>query len=391
MQVPPSLPDTRSASQVTKGLDWSLPVSGLPFEDISAVEKYPSLALRPSSDLLIGATQIRTAKVELSALRSRCNLQDDLTTDIEYFLSWKHPRNCRPIVLLLRNCLRLEAAVLLHEVCFIWLGTGLCCGGDSAGDGLLIAPAEDRELFLKRAIDELLHVRRRFHTVRIRIKAAGSGTLADSEASNTSIKRVHHTVKHRLPLAANYADMMAAFGLRTRRSLRTKRRQLEAVLRPAFFPRLAPEQAFHVMCYLRTRSSPSPKSTWYFESRRNFLQSCEEAFSMGLQSHDGTWLSILTGWRKGGTTYVDMQMNHTEFKRESISAVMRAFLLEHEIHAGQKEIVFVGGCSALLERYCTPEELVADLLVHRHSVRASFLSKAMGKFCDRSFRDFIYL
>jgi len=52
---------------------------------------------------------------------------------------------------------------------------------------------------------------------------------------------------------------------------------------------------------------------------------------MGLRLPDGPWLSILSGWRRNRVTYVDLQMNDTTFKKESISAVMRAFMLEHEI------------------------------------------------------------
>jgi hypothetical protein len=388
MQARTNAPDPWAASQQTQRMDWS--ISASPFGGFTAVDARTKPAVRPSSELLIGAARIRAVRSQIEELRSRCAVHDDLTTDIEYFLSCKHPRNCRPMVLLLRAGSCLEAAVLLHEACFVWLGTGLCCGGDSAGDGLLISPAGCHELFLKRAIDELLKARSRFHTVRLRVKTMNSGALADGGALAISTRLVEHNVRHKLPLAASYADMMASFGLRTRRSLRTKRRQLEDALRPTFLPALSPEQAFDVMEYLRTKTSPSPKSIWYFKSRRHFLRSRDEAFSMALRAQDGTWLSFLTGWRRGGITHVDMQMNHSAFRRESISAVMRAFLLEHEINIGQREIVFVGGCSALLERYCSPEEPVADLLALRPSLRGWCLERAMEKLCDRHFAKFIY-
>ena len=86
-----------------------------------------------------------------------------------------------------------------------------------------------------------------------------------------------------------------------------------------------------------------------------------------------------------------MQLNHSEYKRESLSAVMRAFLLEHEILAGQRKLTFVGGCSALLERYCNPEAAVVDLLVTRSSIRAWCLHKAIGRFGDQNFKQWIYL
>jgi hypothetical protein len=390
MQIRPTVSNSVSVGELPEGIHSHIPALGSPFDCLLTLGSSVESAAQFSTDLLVGAGSILSVRAELDELRSRCNQQDDLTTDIDYFLSCKHPRNCRPIVLILRNKSRAAAAVLLHEVCFVWLGTGLCGAGDSAGDGLLIAPAEEREVFLRRAIDELINVQRRFHTVRLRVKTLSGAALVHNAASGINSKLIERTVKHTLPLAGCYADMLAIFGLRTRRSLRTKRRQLEDALHPDFFSGLAPEQAMESMRYLRPRSSSSARSMWYFKSRRTFLESCSNAFAMALRSHDGTWLSFLSGWRRNGTTYVDMQLNHSEYKRESLSAVMRAFLLEHEIGAGQRNLTFVGGCSALLERYCDPEEAVVDLFVTRSSIRAWCLKQAIGRFCERSFSQWIY-
>jgi hypothetical protein len=386
MHIQPVLPNTASAEPSGRP-----PVLGLAFDCDLSIESHAQSAGQFSTDLRIGAGQISSAKSELDELRFRCHQQDDLTTDIDYFLSCKDPRNCRPMVLILRNGSRPAAAFLFHEVCFVWLGTGVCGAGDSAGEGLLIAPASERELFLKRALHELVKVQKRFHTARFRLKTSGAEILAAYQAPGVSSKLVEGTVRHTLPLAETYSNMMASFGLRTRRSLRTKRRQLEDALQPDFFPGLAPELAFDVMRYLRPRSSSKNTSMWHFESRRKFLHSHPDAFAMALRSQAGIWLSVLCGWRRNETTYVDLQMNHSEYKRESLSAVMRAFLLEHEIGAGMKYITFVGGCSALLERYCRPPEAVLDLLVIRSSMRSWCLRKAIGGLCDRSFNQWIYL
>jgi hypothetical protein len=383
----PRVTNTASVDELDRRLEPGIAVPYAPF----IPSPQAASAVQLSVSLVVGAEAIRSAKAELDELRVACHQQDDLATDIDYFLSWTDPRNCCPIVLILRTGSRTEAAVLLHGVCFFWLGTGLCRAGDSSGEGLLIARAEEREVVLRRAIDELVNVQNRFHTVRLCIKTANGGRLLGYEASGMSTKLVERTVKHTLPLASSYTDMLAKFGHRTRRSLRTKRRQLEDTLRPTFFSGLAPELAFEAMRYLRTRSSSPSRSMWHFESRRTFLQSRVDAFAMALRSSDGTWLSVLSGWRRNGTTYVDMQLNHSAFKRESLSAVMRAFLLEHEIGNGQQAITFVGGCSALLERYCDPDETVVDLLVTRFSIRAWCVKRVIRNFCDPSFGHSIYM
>jgi hypothetical protein len=390
MQIRPTVSNIASAGELPGQVGSPIPFPRTslfqPFDTPAASESAGQL----STDLFIGAGAILSVKHELDELRLRCHQQDDLTTDIDYFLSCKHPRNCRPVVLLFRSGSAPAAALFLHEVCFVWFGTRLCAAGDSAGDGILIAPEQQRELFLRRAINELLNVQKRFHTVRLCVKTSAGGTLVGHAAPGLRSKFVERTVKHRLALADTYTGMLASFGPRTRRSLRTKRHQLEDSLRPEFFPGLKPEQALAAMYYLRSRSSSPFRSKWYLRARREFLESRANAFAMALISHDGTWLSFLSGWRRNGTTYVDMQMNHSAFKRESLSAVMRAFLLEHEIGAGQKCLEFVGGCSVLLERYCSPSEKVVDLLVTRFTIDGWCLKQAVELFCDRGFKSWLY-
>jgi len=381
MHFSPALSNA-SAAELTRSMDPPI---------LLALGSAAPSAAQFSTELLIGVAPIRAIKHQLDQLRLRCYQQDDITTDIDYFLAYKDPENRRPVVLVFRAESQLVAAAFFHQVCFVGVSSGLACAGDPMGDGLVIAPAQEREVFLRCAIEELVNVQKKFHTVRLRAKTSRTALLVDFETPGLHSKFIERTVQHRLVLAETYEEMLATFGLRTRRSLRAKRRQLENALRPEFFLSLAPEQAFEAMCYLRARSSLPTRSMWYFEGLRKILHTHEDAFAMGLRSNDGTWLSILGGWRRNGTTYIDVQLNHSAFMRESLSAVMRAFLLEYEICAGQKDIVFVGGCSALLERYCRPREAFADLVVTRSSLSGWFLKKAIGMFCDPSFKQWVYL
>jgi hypothetical protein len=100
---------------------------------------------------------------------------------------------------------------------------------------------------------------------------------------------------------------------------------------------------------------------------------------MGLRLPDGPWLSILTGWRRHGVTYVDLQMNDMHYKKESLSAVMRAFLLEHEIGLKQELMNFVAGSSLLLRRYCEPLEPITDLFIAKHGLRSQFFEMVASR------------
>jgi hypothetical protein len=148
MHISASTSNTASAGELSQRIDWQSP----------SLDSTVTPAVQLSTELLNGARAILSVKAELDELRSHCNQQDDLTTDTDYFLSCKHPRNCRPVVLIFRTKSRPAAAVFLHEVCFLRLGTGLCAGGDCAGEGLLIAPVREGEVLLRRAINELLNV-----------------------------------------------------------------------------------------------------------------------------------------------------------------------------------------------------------------------------------------
>jgi hypothetical protein len=164
--------------------------------------------------------------------------------------------------------------------------------------------------------------------------------------------------------------MLAAMGPRTRRSLAGKRRQLEMSKNIVFSPKLEPAQALEVMLALQSTSLPN-RATRFYQARYRLLLEDPEFFSMGISLPDGTWLSILSGWRRNRVTYVDLQMNDVHLKKESISAVMRAFMLEHEIACRQELINFVGGCSLLLRRYCQPVEVCTDVFLWRPCLRAT--------------------
>jgi len=110
----------------------------------------------------------------------------------------------------------------------------------------------------------------------------------------------------------------------------------------------------------------------FFHARDQLLRAHGEFFSTGLRLPEGAWLSVLSGWHRHRVTYVDLQMNDMHYKKESISAVMRAFLLEHEIALAQESINFVGGSSLLLRRYCEPPEPCTDIFIGKASLRARF-------------------
>jgi hypothetical protein len=323
-----------------------------------------------TTQLLIGERKLHAHLGEILELRRRCGQADDLTTDPEYFLAANTLGNRKCCAVLIRRNSKLEACVLFYEHTRFGIGLGLFRGGDYIGESLVAGPEPLRVQYVHLATQALLK-KWRVHGVSLSIKASTEACITVMGPASKCRRFCGTEIQHKLPLASTYEGMLAGLGPRTRRSLAGKRQQLEKSANVQFIPTLDPEQSLEVMLQLHPKSTP-PRIEEFFHARHRLLRAHGYFFSMGLRLPDGPWLSFLTGWRRNGVTYVDLQMNDKHYKKESISAVMRAFLLEHEIGRKQELINFVGGSSLLLRRYCEPIEPCTDIFFSKPGIRSNF-------------------
>ena len=321
-----------------------------------------------STQLLTGKRALRSCLSEVRQLRRRCGQEDDCTTDPEYFMAANALGNRRCALVLIRSEQRLEACVLFYEHCRFGLGLGLFRGGDYVGESLVAGPAPLRVHYVHLATQALLQ-QWRIHGVSLSIKAPVEQCIAVMGPAAHHRRFFGTEVMHRLPLPATYEAMLAGLGPGTRRSLARKRKKLEQDTSVQFFAALDPPRCLEVMRALRAHSLPARRETFFVE-RQRLIHAEPDFFSMGLRLPNGQWLSVLSGWRRGGVTYVDLQMNHAGYKKECISAVMRAFMLQHEIERKQHSINFVGGSSVLLRRYCEPVEACTDIFISKPGMRS---------------------
>jgi hypothetical protein len=324
--------------------------------------------------LLMGNKEILSCLAEVRDLRRRCGQEEDLTTDPEYFIAVNTLANRRCAAVLIHRDRELEACVLFYEHTRLGFGLGLFRGGDYIGESLVAGRESLRVHYVHLATQELLK-RFRIHGVSLTIKASAEESIEVMGAPNHFRRFRGTTVQHKLRLESTYEGMLASMGPRTRRSLAGKRQQLEKSTDVKFLPSLEPDQALEVMLGLEAKAMPQRISE-FFHARHRLLRINQNFFSMGLRLPEGAWLSLLSGWRFEKVTYVDLQMNDMHYKKESISAVMRAFMLEHEIGRGQQEINFVAGSSLLLRRYCAPIEPSTDIFVAKPGMLTSFFEMA---------------
>jgi hypothetical protein len=271
---------------------------------------------------------------------------------------------------LIRRDEELEACVFFYEHTRLGIGLGLFRGGDYIGESLAAGADEFRAHYVSLAGEALLRSWR-IHGVSITIKAAMADCIELMGPAGDSRRFLGGEVQHKLRLENSYEGMLARMGPRTRRSLAGKRQQLKKNSNVGFLPSLEPEQSLEAMLALEAKSM-YPRNGRFFHARDQLLRANGEFFSMGLRLPEGAWLSVLSGWRRNRVTYVDLQMNDMRYKKESISAVMRAFLLEHEIARAQESINFVGGSSLLLRRYCEPIEPCTDIFIGKPGLRPKF-------------------
>ncbi|MGC2403475.1 MAG: hypothetical protein WA510_27035 [Acidobacteriaceae bacterium] len=304
---------------------------------------------------------------QICKLRIRCGQQDDLTTDPQYFIA-ANTLNRRSVgAALVRVAGEIEGYILFYEYYFFGIRLGLARLGDHLGEGFVVGPEPLRTQLVHLAANALLKSRR-FHGITISIRAPVDDCIRTMGPEGKHAIFSRREIQYKLPLAETYQAMLASFGQRTRRSLAGKRRQLEQSMNVVFEPSLNPETALEAMLSLRTKSLPD-RDAAFFHARRSLRLQNPEFFCMGMRTPQGDWLSILSGWRRNRVTYIDLQMNDMNYKKESLSAVMRAFTLEYEIARRQELLYFVGGCSLLLRRYCNTGEECTDIFLSLPGLR----------------------
>jgi hypothetical protein len=335
-----------------------------------------------TTDLIIGARNLRPFIPVIRELRVRCGQQEDLTTDPQYFIA-ANSSNRRVAAVLIYHHQELEGCVFFFEHYKFGIGLGIMRGGGRMGESLVAGPAEFRLQYVHLAAQSFLQ-HRGIHGVSISVRSPLDACLEVMGPESRYRIFSERNIQFKLPLQDTYRATLDAMGPRTRRSLAAKRKQLQTRAHVTFLPSLEPAQALEAMMSLRTKAL-AKSTTSFCRARHRLLEEAPNFFCMGLRLPDGAWLSMLSGWRLNRVTYVDLQMNDMHFKQESISAVMRAFMLDHEIEHKQELIHFVGGTSLLLRRYCQPIELCTDAFIWRPCLRAALTNGVIARLKPKGF------
>lgn len=317
-------------------------------------------------------TAAAAVSAELDLLRTRCGQEGDLSTDLNHLFSMHDPKLRQPLIVLLRENDRLEAAVFFFERRFAGLGTGFCRVGDQTGDGSVLAMPGDRERALRCAID-LLMTKWRVHTI--------AGALSESSNDEAEVwspqgrrvvtQTVVRSVKRRMAILSTYEETLMQLGSHMRKKVRASRRKAEKQFDLEFVSELSSEMAEEAFTTLATRSLPL-RSKVEIDERCAFLRTRPEAYCSGLRVRNGDWLALASGWRTQGSTYISWQIHNQDFKAQSLSYLFRSFLLEQEAARHQKEFVWIGGTNERWQRPCRAESCLF-VLRRRRGLRSHAL------------------
>jgi hypothetical protein len=225
--------------------------------------------------------------------------------------------------------------------------------GDGTLENLALAKPEAKEAVFRAAFERMLSLRR-FKALRLLVPPEGPAMRSAVDVAcslGMQVSQFPIVLNHaRLALPATYDAFLNSVGYRTRRNFRYYRRQFEAAGH-CYVAELSMAELRSAALGLRENCRMAD-SKQAIERICSWLEALNFPFACGLKSAEGKWLSLSAGFRDGGSPTMVMQLNNDqEFERESLSAVLRAYLIESLIQQGVRELVFWAGVGGALARY----------------------------------------
>lgn len=335
----------------------------------------------PKAVVLSGREEVLKLSSQLEALAERWN-QSGAMHWLGFFLSTSSFRGKKPYLVLilepgvetspaLAHTLvpgQIHAAVLLFEYRLMGLPSGAFSTDDWAGFRTVVAPEDERGAMSAVAADALLAAGAQLVLISY-LHAVGADADFEPSMRNASRwARRWRPVATALLLEPTLPATLATLGKSTRFNLGYYRRRLNAAtqceLIEDVWGMLKDEELDRL-----NRASLNPVQTAEFRLQYESSRNLPGGFLLGLRSAQGQWLSLIGGWRQGGTTVLHWQLNAAGYEKLSVGTAMRSYFLEHEVRRGTRKLIYYGGTPHSMGNSFQPEE-VTDLLVRRRSIGA---------------------
>ena len=288
--------------------------------------------------------------------------QDDPMLDPEFFLA-SLSAGWQPRVVAVHRQDEMVGIIYAKERTISGIPTGIVFVDGSLGGMFLGNPLHRKNSF--RVAVETLAASHSIRSVRLRVLPGSDEFeaikhLTVSGALDAQYSQIKHNESSlwkyhaHLPLANTYDEFLNRLGKATRHNFRYYRRRFEAAGH-SFVERLTMDELRSVTLDLDPKSKFTGKRHHYeIERDLKMVAASRRPLAIGLKHRDGEWVSVLGGWyRPGGAVLCFQRNNDCNFSLDSLSVVLRAYLIELLIRQGLEELVIWSDTGPPLSRYVT--------------------------------------
>jgi hypothetical protein len=241
------------------------------------------------------------------------------------------------------------------------ISTGVVYADGSLG-GMLLSSEQHRQDVFRVALEALLSSPG-IRGVRLRLLRDGGdldavGQLVVSRSLDVQYSLIEHDdsplwkYHAHLPLAGSYDRFLTRLGSTTRHNFRYYRRRFEASGHQ-FVDRLSLDELRSAALELASKSKFV--TSWRqleIENGLNMVAASSWPLAIGLKHRNGEWLSVIGGWyRPQGGVLCFQCNNDCDFGADSLSIVLRAYLIESLIGQNLEELVIWADTRPPLSRY----------------------------------------
>jgi hypothetical protein len=263
-----------------------------------------------------------------------------------FFLASVSPRGWRPIVVVVSRGQQIAGLLYCKERVVAGLGTRIAFADGSLG-AMVAARPEETQFVISCGIRALLK-----HMIALRFLVPSDRLpfLMDAQ-TNGDVSSCRATPHAHLELPGSYAEFLVKLGPRTRRNFRYYRRKSE-LAGNEFTPVLDfSDFAAAARRLLPKAAYATSKSRQALDMHLGMIEAMPSRMLLGLRRRGGEWIGLAGGWYVGHRAFLITQLNDRTCDRESVSLVLRSYLIEGLINRRLQELVFWGNSSAPLSRY----------------------------------------
>jgi hypothetical protein len=270
-----------------------------------------------------------------------------------FFLASVSERKWKPCVVVVSREDRTVGLLYCKERLVAGIGTRIAFGDDALGT-MVVADPEETESIIHCAVKALLK-----HMVGVRfLVSSGRLSFVEGLRENADLSLCPARRHAHLRLPRTYDEFLVRMGPQLRRNFRRYRRRSEMTGNE-----FSPDHAFPDFCTAARRLFPNSAfatSERDLERCLAMIESMPSRLLIGLRGRNGESISLAGGWYVGDRAILNMQLNDRRFGRDSLSLVLRSYLIEALIRRGFRELVFWAGTSPPLSFYSeSPEQWVA--------------------------------